>query len=457
MDTAYIAIVAWIPIAVAMFAILRPNRALVLACLIGWLILPRASLEIQGFWDVDKVLATNAGILLGVLLFYPHKFVHYKLTLADVALLLFAAGTCITSVVNGLGAYDGISSFGQQIVRYGVPFFAGRVFIRTREDLYDAARLVTGAAAVYALLAVWEWRMSPNIHKMLYGYFQASFAQHLRWGFHRPIVCFPHALGLGTFFAWAALISIVLWKSGCLRPVWGFSPTCYAFLPVLGVATSMSLGPWGLFLGGLVLLRIWERHHRHWVLLLPMLGAVTWMTARYTNLTDGAWMSNPVRYLSEDRARSLQYRIDAETLLLDRARQQPVFGWGTWGRNRITDERGRDVVLTDGLWIIMLGSFGLVGLVTFYLYWCWPLILSVRARGSPAVDPLAAALLAGIALQSANFVFNGFLSPPLSLLHGGVVTLLATARRTTPFHRPARAGDRRAAAPTPFRYVRALS
>ena len=42
---------------------------------------------------------------------------------------------------------------------------------------------------------------------------------------------------------------------------------------------------------------------------------------------------------------------------------------------------------------------------------------------------LIGGLLIGISLQSANFVFNGFLSPILSLMHGGVVTLLTLATR----------------------------
>ena len=424
MDIAYAAILIWIPVSALFFGLMRPARALVLVYLIGWLALPRAAVPIAGFWDIDKILATNAGVLLGTLLFCHKQFKGYTFSVADLALLTFAAGTCVTSVVNRLGIYDGVSSFGLQIARYGMPFCFGRAFIKTRSDLDDACRVIIGAAAFYAVLAVWEWRMSPNIHKMLYGYFQASFAQHLRWGYHRPIVCFPHALGLGTFFAWTSLLTIACVRTGRLRPICGFPPSLYAWLPLVGLATSMSLGPWGLFVLALGLLISWQHSHQPLLICVPVLFAVLWISGRYTNLTDGKWMSAAIRQISPVRAHSLEGRIEANTLLIARAKQKPLFGWGTWGRNRIVDKRGRDVVPTDGLWILLLGSYGLVGLISFYLWWCWPVLLNLQVKPAGLLEGAMIALLLGIAIQSFNFVFNGFLSPVLSLMHGSLVTLL---------------------------------
>ncbi len=422
--TANATLIIWIFVSIGLFAVMRPNRALVIACVVGWLLLPRA------YWNIDKVLAANFGMLVGALIFAPHKFIGYKFSIADLALVAFCGGTFVTSIVNGLGLYDGISSFARLFIRYGVPYFLGRAFLRTREDFYDAARIIVLGSAAYALLAVWEWRMSPNIHRHLYTYFQASFGQHLRWGFHRPIVCFPHALSLATFFVWTSLLAVALWKTGRLRPILGMSPTFYAFLPILGVATSMSLGPYGLLLGGLGMMWLWQRRRWQVVLIGPMLFAAIWMGGRYTDYTDGEWLASPFTYIAEDRAASLQYRIDAETLLIERAKERPIFGWGGWGRNRIIDDRGRDAVITDGLWIIFLGTYGLFGLIAFYVYWCWPLVVCMNPRAERAVDLVLAALLVGVALQAVNFLFNGFLCPPLSLMHGSALTLLESARRS---------------------------
>ena len=425
MDFSYLAIVAWIPITAGFFAVFRPVRALVLAYLIGWLALPIATIPIQGFWDVDKILATNVGVIIGALLFCPARFKGLQISVADIALLVFAGGTCITSLTNGLGVYDGVSSLTHKLLYYAVPFWFGRTFVRDRRDFLEACKLVVYGAAVYAMLAVWEWRMSPQIHNTLYGSFQHSWGQHVRWGFYRPIVCFRHALGLGMFFAWASLLAVGLQRAGQLRGLMGIPSAVFVALPLLGVAVSMSLGPWGLCLMGLALLAFWRRSNGRWSAWIPVAFALVWMTGRYTSLNDGQWMASVVAQVSPQRAESLQYRIDAETVLLNRAKQRPVFGWGGYGRNRDPNTP----TATDGLWIILVGSYGLAGLVSFYAWWCWPVAISHGLARTMARDPVLSPLLIAIGLQAVNLLFNGFLSPVLTLLSGAAVTLLLGIKR----------------------------
>ena len=70
---------------------------------------------------------------------------------------------------------------------------------------------------------------------------------------------------------------------------------------------------------------------------------------------------NVAQHLNDERAGSLQTRFEQEQQLLDRSAERPIFGWGRFGRSRVYDGDGKDISLTDGLWIITLGSFGLVG------------------------------------------------------------------------------------------------
>ncbi len=71
-----------------------------------------------------------------------------------------------------------------------------------------------------------------------------------------------------------------------------------------------------------------------------------------------------------DRAESLGYRFKCENLLAARALEQPIFGWGGWGDNTVhfnANRPWRKPVQTDGLWIIILGTKGFVGLILLYL------------------------------------------------------------------------------------------
>ena len=71
-----------------------------------------------------------------------------------------------------------------------------------------------------------------------------------------------------------------------------------------------------------------------------------------------------VSLVSDDRARSLEFRFINEDRLLGRASERPLAGWGRFGRNRVYDEEGGyDVSVTDGRWIIVLGQFGILGFI----------------------------------------------------------------------------------------------
>jgi len=425
-------LILWIPFCTALFTVLRPVRAVVLAYLMGWLFLPMYKIQIQGFWDIDKVLATNIGVMLGVLLFCSKQFRRFRLQVADVLLIVFALGACATSVVNGLGIYDGISSMTHKLFLYAIPFLIGRLFLTTRRDLYDASHVIVCVAALYALLAVWEWRMSPQLHETVYGYAQHALITQRRWGFFRSVVFFPMTLGLGTFFAWTTLLGGWLWYAKKARPILGIPPIFIVILPLVGLFTTMSYGPYGMFLVGLSLLVFWQWQGWRGAVWVPVVFALLWMTGRYTHLTDGRWLTAGVSMLSQERADSLQYRIDAETALLEHAKRRPVLGWGTWGRNRVVDNEGRDRVATDGLWVILVSSFGLVGLASFFLWWCWPVVMSGFLDKDLRQDPVILAMLIVIGMQAVNCLFNAFHSPVLTLMCGGLVTCLATMQAEKP-------------------------
>ena len=79
-------------------------------------------------------------------------------------------------------------------------------------------------------------------------------------------------------------------------------------------------------------------------------------------------------------AESLGYRFKCETLLIEKAVEQPTSGWGGWGRSSVyfnANTRYAKPVPTDGLWIIILGFKGYFGLILFYLAMILPTALFV--------------------------------------------------------------------------------
>lgn len=433
---------AWIPFCTLLFAVMRPARACTLAIIVGWLALPMAKVALAGIPDLDKVTTTSLGIVLGTLLFHTNQLRGFHLGWGEVFVVLFASSAVITSVDNGLGARDGYASMLDKLLWYGVPYMFGRLYLRTRADFREAGQMIVTAAAIYGLMALWEWRMSPQFHNRLYGFFQHSWLLGMRWGFYRPIICFPSNLGLGGFFCWTSLLAIFMYRQGHLKPTWGIPVKCWVAAPILGLVTSMSLGPWALFVIGYGLIYGWYKKGFRALVWIAPIFATVWMTARYTGMSDGKWLSDFVAELSVQRASSLQYRIDAETMFVNKSKApgHEWFGWGGWGRNRIRDESGKDIVAVDGLWLIMLSTYGLVGLVMFYAWWTYPLLLTVRAGPWLERDPALMVILVAVGLQAVNFLFNAFLDPVLTMLVGATVLQLEANKAPVPRNVPAYSG-----------------
>jgi len=110
---------------------------------------------------------------------------------------------------------------------------------------------------------------------------------------------------------------------------------------------------------------------------------------------------------------------------LDRAREKPVFGWGSWGRNHILDPvSGAILTVTDGRWVITIGTYGWVGFLAEFGLLAWPLmLLAQRSRGienevemSPWLGPLALILafnlfdlLPNATITTLTFLISGML------------------------------------------------
>jgi len=143
--------------------------------------------------------------------------------------------------------------------------------------------------------------------------------------------------------------------------------------------------------------------------------------------------------VNEDRAGSLKYRFDHEDALLARANEKPLAGWGSWGRNRIYDpETGRDLSVTDGLWVIVIGGYGWLGYVAQFGLLTIPVII-LAARRNAALTP---ALTGGAILLTTRLIDlipNAGLTPVTWLFSGalaGTAVTIAksaeTARTRTP-------------------------
>ena len=67
-----------------------------------------------------------------------------------------------------------------------------------------------------------------------------------------------------------------------------------------------------------------------------------------------------------------------EDMLIDKALERPALGWGRFGGSRVLDDSGKDITVTDGLWIILLGITGYAGLATLGIGMLLPVVFLLR-------------------------------------------------------------------------------
>jgi len=145
------------------------------------------------------------------------------------------------------------------------------------------------------------------------------------------------------------------------------------------------------------------------------------------------WMMEQAAKVSGERAGSLGFRFENEDILMERALEKPLFGWGSWGRNHILDPvSGVMQTVADGRWIIVIGSLGWVGyLAEFGLIALPVLLLWVNGRYLP--DEAYVRLIGPVALLLAvnmiDMLPNATLTPLTWLFAGAVLGLAEAARR----------------------------
>jgi hypothetical protein len=204
--------------------------------------------------------------------------------------------------------------------------------------------------------------------------------------------------------------------------------------------------------GGLGAL-FWIRWFRNaFPLLVLMAVPPVYMYQRASGNWDGEWLkATAAAVFGEERGHSLATRIDAENKLTEKAlRPAPPdppcdtwFGRGKWdpldpGRApwRIYDEYykkdangvdmlvRRDMAPTDGLWVITLGTYGLIGLISLTVTVLLPALLLWRKVPLRFWDhPMAAAAAAAsvmLVLHMSDNLLNAMVNPIFILALGGI-------------------------------------
>lgn len=361
----------WPILSIGLFMVMSGRRAVVAAMLGGWLFLPQGvAYEFAGLPEYTRITAMFLGVIVGIAMFDMPRVLRIRWGMLDLPMLAWLVSPIPSSVTNGLGLYDGLSGSFNQILQYGVPYLIGRAYFSTLKDMRWLVKALIAASLIYLPFFYYELRMGPSFHKMVYGY--EHFAWHMIWrlGWYRPPVFLSHGITMGLWLAVTALLAVWAWRSRMFGRVLGVPVGAAAGALGISFALSRALNGYGVFAITLGSLLAGAIGRVRMALLAAAMIPGLYVGARVASNWDAAPIVEQVSKISEDRADSLRSRIAHEVLLIDHALKRPIFGWGTYNRNRPDLVRadapeglmgGRSI--TDSLWIIALGQKGMLGLI----------------------------------------------------------------------------------------------
>ncbi|MGC3940440.1 hypothetical protein ACOTTU_21780 [Roseobacter sp. EG26] len=327
-------------------------------------------------------------------------------------------------VLQGHSLYDA----GSMLLEIGMviaPLFLARRLLSFPDGQRILLTAIVVSAVAYSFLALYEIRMSPQLNMMIYGFFPHQFAQHMRGGGFRPVVFFGHGLGLSLFLTFATLAAAGLFRSAKEgdRMKWGLAMAWLFAVMVL----SKSLG--ALMIAVVLLPCLLFLKTRMQLLVATCIAGMvlTYPALRAADQVPVDRIMAFAEQINPNRAASFMTRLENEELLLERAREKPVFGWGGWGRQRIFDEFGNNLSVTDGSWVIELGAGGWFRYIGLFGLLCWPVIglfLGPREK----IDPICAALALLLCAKLVDLIPNSGIPPISWLMVGALIGRLEMKR-----------------------------
>jgi hypothetical protein len=426
-----------------LFKRLPVAKAAVWSMLGGYMLLPsNLEVDLHFFPPVDKMSVTALGTLLWCWVYgsqAPRPRRSPALYLFAIAVVISPILTSFTNSyelvtagksVMGFYPLTGLKFAGRNMLML-VPMYLGSRFLSTDQGRSELLRALPTAMIFYSLPMLFEIRMSPQLHRWVYGYFpHESFAQQIRDGGFRPVVFFSHGLALAMFTGLALLATLVLIRmrsrilgqKPALVAAWlsGLLILCKSLGPVI---YSVALAPIILFMKP----RTWVK-----IACAASIFVCAYPFLRTAGLSPTEYASKFAAQVSPDRAESLNVRLKNEDELLAKANQKPLLGWGGWGRNRIFDKwTGQDISVTDGGWIIQYGCYGWFGYLALFGLLSLAPFLALRAMDKE-VSP-ANLGRGGLALLLAVYLLdsipNGTQLSLVFLIAGSVASTARVKRR----------------------------
>lgn len=447
------ALILWPLVALALYATMSASRATIWTLLAGYLLLPKGlAFDFPGVPALDKTTIPNmVAFILAPLMARGGEFRWPRSKIANVLMIAWALAPFATAFTNrdvivigsivmpGLGFREGLSGAIGNILALA-PFVLGAALLANEKGHREILMALVVSALAYSVPILLEIRLSPFFQTTVYGITDVEiWLQQMRAGGFRSMMFLGHGLLVSTFLSLALVAAVGLWRMRVR--LFGIPMSLIALYLAVVLLLNKSAG--AVILVAVIAPLFMYLSSRRFLIVTAALAMViiAYPAMRGANLFPLNQMIAAANAISPDRAQSLDFRFRNEEMLLKRADKKPIFGWGSYGRNRVivVTNWGStvDISVTDGIWVIMIGTAGWLGYVVNFGLLTLPFkrAFQLRRTGLPLVTVTLVALHL---INVIDLIPNSSLTPMTWLVAGALANMSMVRRKSV---RSAPAGE----------------
>ncbi len=437
-------LILWPLVALALYATLPAGRATIWTLLAGYLLLPvGVDFDFPGVPALDKSSIPNAAaLILAPMMARSGEFRWPKSKVINSLMLVWVLVPFATAFTNreaivigslvmpGLGFREGLSGAVGNLLTLA-PFVLGAALLAHEKGHRQLLMAFVIAALAYSVPILMEIRLSPFLQGMVYGISNVEmWLQQMRFGGFRSMMFLGHGLLVSTFLSLALVAAVGLWRMRII--LFGIPMSLITLYLAIVLVLNKSVG--AVVLVALVAPVFMSLSSRRFLTVTAAIALIiiAYPAVRGANLLPLNQIASAANALSPERAQSLDFRLRNEEMLLDRAEKKPLFGWGSYGRNRVIIVTSwgstQDISVTDGTWVIIIGPAGWLGYVLYFGLLTIPFRRAFQLRRAGL--PLATVTLVALHLVNViDLIPNSSLTPMTWLVAGALANMSLPRRK----------------------------
>ena len=433
-------LIVWIPLGIWLFRRFPVRIAILANFLGGWVLLPGANYTptpddfpywILGVCLPAGYLCTKATVigfaaLAGILLFHSADWKKFRPSLSDLPIALWCCVPLLSALTHWSTFSQGFLGAIYQSIAWGVPWLLGRRYFSDASSLLLAAKACVIAAACYIPICLIEIVTGPHLYAFFYGYQPYQWVGAERYIGHRPIGFLEDGNQLGIWMAASTLIAATLVLRRLTSRILGLPAAWVAVALAIVTLLCQSAGSIVLLVVLLPLTLLKSRSVLRASIAILVLGIVFFALFRMTGLVSlralaqsNGFLYSIAEHLNNIGRHSLIWRLARDESHMRVALRHPLLGWGQWDWWRSGDTR------PWGLWLLVFGMYGLVGLAALGAIFFQP-VLRIgwpKERIGNANEFALRMAIVGLTLMVAfDSLLNSTLILPYLLLIGGLAT-----------------------------------